>query len=176
MPHSKMDNVRDEAEDFYPDDLVDTGSQQFDDFDDLSQPRPYSMSKTAQSGLVRSGSGRPRSNTLAAPSSNPSSRESSPGGLTMSAGSSGGSSGGGGGGGGTAANGPRELERMKFGFGGGGGYGGSSLSQSDALDDYQVHIYAIVSECLCVCMCASCLYVYICLLFCIVNGYIIILW
>ena len=131
-PHSKMDNVRDEAEDFYPDDLVDTGSQQFDDFNDLSQPRPYSMSKTAQSGLIRSGSGRPRSNTLAAPSSNPSSRESSPGGLTMSTGSSGG-------GGGTAANGPRELERMKFGFGG-GGYGGGSLSQSDALDDYQVHM------------------------------------
>jgi hypothetical protein len=129
---SKVDTVRDEEDDFYPDDLVNTGSQQqFDDFDDFSQPRHYS-GKTGQTGFVRSGGVRPRSNTLAAPSSNSSSRESSPGGLTMSAGSSGGSSSGG-----AAANGPRELERTKFGF------GGYSLSQSDPMEDYQVHMCVV---------------------------------
>lgn len=126
-----MGSIHDEAEDFYPDDLVDTGSQ-FDDFD-LSQPRQYS-SKTGQTGLVKSGM-RPRSSTLAARSSNSSSRESSPGGLTMSAGSSSSST----------ANGPRELEKAKFGF-----YGGGSLSQSDTVDDYQV------------CECASCTRVCVC--------------
>ena len=137
--HSKVhvDNVRDEAEDFYPDDIADIGSQQLDDFD-LSQPHHYS-SKTGQTGLARSG-GRPRSRTLAATSSNPSSRESSPGGLTMSTGSSGSD------GGKAAVNRPRELERTKFGF-----YGEGSLSQSDALDDYQVR----VGVCVCVCVCVK---------------------
>ena len=149
--HSKVDSIRDEAEDFYPDDLVDTGSQ-FDDFD-LSQPR-HCSSKTGQTGLIKSG-GRARSYTLAAPSSNSSSRESSPGGLTMSAGSSGSST----------ANGPRELERTKFGF-----YGGGSLSQSDTVDDYQV--YTRVCVCVCVCACVracvrACVCVHVCVRACV---------
>ena len=167
VAHSKVDSMRDEAEDFYPDDLVDTGSQ-IDDFD-LSQPRPYS-SKTGQTSLVKSGM-RPRSSTLTASSSNSSSRENSPGGLTMSAGSSGSST--------NAANVPRELERAKFGF-----YGGGSLSQSDTVDVYQVcvcvcvcvcRVHIIMYVCVCVCVCRVHIIVCVCVCVCVCVVYIIII-
>lgn len=120
-----MDSVRDEAEDFYPDDLVDSGSSG-DGSSGLPEPQSSRrmVNKTGQTGLTKS-TGRPRSSTVSASTvSHLRSRSISPGGgLTMNV---------------ATMNGSRELERTKFGF-----YGGS-LSQTDTgNEEYEV--------CVCVC-------------------------
>ena len=76
VPQSNIDTVRDEAEDFYPDDSVDSGSSgDGSGSGESRQPR----TKTGQTSLVKSG--RPRSSTMSASHSR--SRSISPGGLMM---------------------------------------------------------------------------------------------
>ena len=108
---SNVDIARDEAEDYYPDDLLDSGGS--GDGSSSEQPTHLQVSKAGQTGLVKSG--RPRSSTVSAGSSR--SRSISPGGLMMT---TGGANGG--------------MDASRFGF-----YGGS-LSQMDTNDDYQVCI------------------------------------
>ena len=107
MTQSKVDSGRDEAEDFYPDDLVESVQLSNADNGSTEQRHHHHRNKTGQTGLVR-----PRSATVTAGSSNSSNRSSSPGCLTMSVGT-------------VVHNGSRELDRGKFGF-----YG-DSLSQGD---------------------------------------------
>ena len=107
--HSNVNSVRDEEEDFYPDDIADSGGSG-DGTSEEKQSCLYA-GKAGKTGLVKSG--RPRSSAISG-SSQSRSRSISPGGLMMT------------------TNGAMNAETGRFGF-----YGGS-LSQSDFNEDGQV--------------------------------------